>query len=110
MRRQSLLSMTYIGLHVEVGRQFRKAGWRTPRRTKLDSACRLLPRFLIICWMAAAAVGLVVAARQPICVNKELRGELWKTGISCKLHRLVTAVGLLALFGHHQLFQRHSRR
>src|SRR5271156_4855712 len=63
---ESTGSLLNISLHCILSRQIRLASLQR-RRTRLDSACSLLPRFLIVLWIATTAVGLILAAREPIC-------------------------------------------
>ena len=65
---------------------------QTIPRPRLQSITTGTPRLLIAVWMASAAAGLVVAARQPSCVATIKAKATWEVGSSCMIHR--TSVGL----------------
>jgi hypothetical protein len=90
--------MVCISLHLCLAcRLRRRACHKRPERTRLEAVSRFLPRLLIICWIAAAANGLVVAARQPRCLPARASPDRWRVGLSCSLHRSATAMAVGAL-------------
>ena len=95
--KQSLLSILYGLLHSFLARRLRSSESRTLPRTQLYSTAMFMPRLLITVWMASAAAGLVVAARQPACLPGHEGYAFWKFGTSCDIHRATVGLAVAAL-------------
>jgi hypothetical protein len=94
---KSIMSLIYVFAHCLLSRRFCSAGLRRPAKTRLDSACSNLPRLLMLLWMVATAMDLIVASRKPICLPVNISAGYWASGISCRMHRAISACSLLAL-------------
>ena len=94
---KSIMSLIYVFAHCLLSRRFRSAGLRRPAKTRLDSACSNLPRLLMLLWIVATAMDLIVASRRPICLPQDISTGYWTSGISCRMHRAISACSLLAL-------------
>ena len=94
---KSIMSLIYVFAHCLLSRRFCSAGLRRPAKTRLDSACSNLPRLLMLLWMVATAMDLIVASRRPICLPSIFSAGYWASGMSCRMHRAISACSLLAL-------------
>jgi hypothetical protein len=94
---QSILSLVYVLSHCLLSRGFRSAGLRRPAKTRLNSACSNLLRLLMLLVVVATAMDLVVASREPTCLPESRSVGLWASGISCRMHRTIAALSVLAL-------------
>ena len=95
---QAILSLIYVLFHCLLSRRFRSAGMRRPAKTRLDSACSNLPRLLMLLWIVATAMDLIVASRRPTCLPGPRHGDFWQAGMSCRMHRSIAALSVLALY------------
>jgi hypothetical protein len=94
---KSQLSIIFILIHSLLARCHRLDIMYNCPRTNLSTLCRFLPRILIILWMIAAAVGMIVAARQPKCMPGIVLQDSWQFGLSCQLHRATVGMSAAAL-------------
>jgi hypothetical protein len=94
---KSQLTLIFVLVHSLLARCHRLDILYNCPRTKLSSLCRFLPRILVMLWMIAAAVGLIVAARQPKCMPGRVLQDSWQFGLTCQLHRATVGMSAAAL-------------
>ncbi|KAF7507598.1 hypothetical protein GJ744_010268 [Endocarpon pusillum] len=92
----SQLSLLFLLVHSLLARRQRLAIVYNHFRSSLGFICRFLPRLLIMLWMIAAAVGIIVAARQPKCLPGHVMQPFWQIGLSCQLHRANVGIAVVA--------------
>jgi hypothetical protein len=96
-RLKSQISLLFLFIHSWLARRTALGLMRNGSRARLNSVCRCLPRILIMLWITAAAVGLIVAARQPRCTPGHAMQNFWQIGLSCRLHRAIVGMAVVAL-------------
>lgn len=94
---QSQLSLLFLLVHLLLARRQRLVIMYNYPPSSLNSIGRFFPRVLIILWMTAAAVGIIVAARQPKCLPGRASQTFWQIGLSCQLHRAIVSIAVVAL-------------
>ena len=94
---KSQLTLIFVLVHSLLARCHRLDILYNCPRTKLSSLCRFLPRILVMLWMITAAVGLIVAARQPKCMPGHVLQDSWQFGRTCQLHRATVGMSAAAL-------------
>ena len=94
---QSTFSIMLAAFHLIVRRQLSRYNEEQCRKSNLGPAYTVILRLAFITWLAAGAIGLVVAKRHTMCAKNMFRTRPWNTIDSCKLQQASVVMSLLSM-------------